>query len=103
MAKWDTPPGWLSYTPVDKLCLNLLDAYRFDYVVQDPLLDQNSHTVRNIYTNKMSNFYDLFDGLDFAHDIRLFKLISSYPTLTIYAVKGIMSGDMANVGMVPLY
>uniref|UniRef100_A0A3B0MFV2 Integral membrane protein, putative n=1 Tax=Theileria annulata TaxID=5874 RepID=A0A3B0MFV2_THEAN len=100
VAKWDLPPGWLSYTPVDKLCMNLLDAYRFDYVIQDPLLDKNSPTVRNIYTNKMTNFYELFDGFDSGHDTRLFKLISSYPTLTIYAVKGIMSGDMANVGMV---
>ncbi|UKK00123.2 hypothetical protein MACK_000193 [Theileria orientalis] len=103
----DSPPGWLTYTSIDKLVLNLLDAYRFDYVVYDPLLANNKKDLRNIFRNRMDSFYSLFktpgNNSSQPRDkdrSRLHKLISSYPTLTVFAVKGIMSGDTRNVGMV---
>ncbi|BAM38688.1 conserved hypothetical protein [Theileria orientalis strain Shintoku] len=103
----DSPPGWLTYTSIDKLVLNLLDAYRFDYVVYDPLLANNKKDLRNIFRNRMDSFYSLFKTPGSSshqprdeHRSRLHKLISSYPTLTVFAVKSIMSGDKRNVGMV---
>ncbi|AFZ80390.1 hypothetical protein BEWA_032430 [Theileria equi strain WA] len=94
----DMPPGWLSYTAVDKLVLTLLDAYRFDYVIYDTMLDNESEDTRTIFTNHMTFIRDRMEHSEVQLRDRLYKLKCPHPTITVSAVKAILSGDTRSVG-----
>ncbi|KAK1937237.1 putative membrane protein [Babesia divergens] len=87
----DMPPGWLSYTPLDKLVLLIVDGCRLDYALYDPTLKPGES--RSVFTNHLPLFHEYMSNGTNKGRVRMFQFVAPVPTFTVYSIKCMYTGE----------